>query len=104
MSTPIRVTVWGENVHEQKNKVVAEVYPKTMHGTIAEFLKCLAANLEAHVPTIDTSDPNGQEERAAYLALSTEYEAVAAQLALGVWLFFGASRLARCGSGCSRGA
>ena len=34
----IRVTVWGENVHEQKNKVVAEVYPKTMHGTIAEFL------------------------------------------------------------------
>ena len=31
----IRVTVWGENVHEQKNKVVAEVYPKTMHGTIA---------------------------------------------------------------------
>ena len=25
----IRVTVWGENVHEQKNKVVAEVYPKT---------------------------------------------------------------------------
>jgi len=34
----IRVTVWGENVHEQKNKVVAEVYPKTMHGTIAEAL------------------------------------------------------------------
>ncbi|GAB1480289.1 trehalose utilization protein ThuA [Paracoccaceae bacterium] len=34
----IRVTVWGENVHEQINKVVAEVYPKTMHGTIAEFL------------------------------------------------------------------
>jgi trehalose utilization protein len=24
----IRVTVWGENVHEQKNKVVAEVYPR----------------------------------------------------------------------------
>lgn len=34
----IRVTVWGENVHEQKNKVVAEIYPKTMHGTIAEAL------------------------------------------------------------------
>ncbi len=34
----IRVTVWGENVHEQKNKVVAQVYPKTMHGTIAEAL------------------------------------------------------------------
>ena len=35
---PIRVTVWGENVHEQKNRIVAEIYPKTMHGTIAEAL------------------------------------------------------------------
>ena len=34
----IRVTVFGENVHEHKNKVVAEVYPQTMHGTIAGFL------------------------------------------------------------------
>ena len=34
----IRVTVWGENVHEQKNKVVAEVYPKAIHGTIAAAL------------------------------------------------------------------
>jgi trehalose utilization protein len=35
---PIRVTVWGENVHENKNRIVAQVYPKTMHGTIAEAL------------------------------------------------------------------
>lgn len=34
----IRVTVWGENVHERKNKVVAGIYPKTMHGTIAAAL------------------------------------------------------------------
>jgi trehalose utilization protein len=34
----IRVTVWGENVHERKNKVVAKVYPLTMHGTIAAGL------------------------------------------------------------------
>lgn len=34
----LRVTVWGENVHEQKNRIVAGVYPKTMHGTIAEAL------------------------------------------------------------------
>ncbi len=34
----IRVTVWGENVHEHKNKVVAQVYPLTMHGTIAAAL------------------------------------------------------------------
>ena len=32
---PIRTLVWGENVHEQKNKVVAENYPNGMHNQIA---------------------------------------------------------------------
>src|SRR6185312_6306859 len=36
---PIRATVWGENVHEQKNKAVAENYPKGMHGQIAGVLE-----------------------------------------------------------------
>ena len=35
---PIRALVWGENVHEQKNKSVAENYPKGMHGQIAALL------------------------------------------------------------------
>lgn len=35
---PIRATVWGENIHEQKNKAVAENYPKGMHGQIAALL------------------------------------------------------------------
>ncbi len=35
---PIRVTVWGENVHEQKNKVVAGIYPNGMHAAIADAL------------------------------------------------------------------
>ena len=34
----IRALVWGENVHEQKNKFVAENYPKGMHGQIAALL------------------------------------------------------------------
>ncbi|MEF3046600.1 ThuA domain-containing protein [Pseudotabrizicola sp. L79] len=34
----IRVTVWGENVHEQTNKVVAGIYPQGMHRTIADAL------------------------------------------------------------------
>jgi trehalose utilization protein len=34
----IRTVVWGENVHEQKNRVVAEVYPKGMHACIADAL------------------------------------------------------------------
>lgn len=48
---------------------------------IAEFLRSLAENLEAHVPTIDTRDSNGQSERRAYVGLSKQYDAVAAQLA-----------------------
>jgi trehalose utilization protein len=34
----IRATVWGENVHEQTNKLVAGLYPKGMHGCIADAL------------------------------------------------------------------
>jgi trehalose utilization protein len=36
---PIRVTVWGENVHEKKNKMVASVYPQGMHECIAAALR-----------------------------------------------------------------
>lgn len=35
---PIGVVVWGENVHEQKNTVVAGLYPNGMHQTIADAL------------------------------------------------------------------
>ena len=35
----IRTVIWGENVHEQKNKVVAEIYPDGMHNCIAAALK-----------------------------------------------------------------
>jgi len=35
---PIRATVWGENVHEQKNRLVAELYPKGMHGALVDAL------------------------------------------------------------------
>jgi trehalose utilization protein len=33
--TPIRVTVWGENRHEQTEPHVAALYPDGMHGAIA---------------------------------------------------------------------
>src|SRR5438093_9502588 len=35
----IRVTVWNENIHEKKNKVVADIYPKGMHECIADALR-----------------------------------------------------------------
>ncbi len=36
MSEPVRVTVWGENRHEQIEEHVAKIYPQGMHTTIAE--------------------------------------------------------------------
>jgi trehalose utilization protein len=39
METKIRVTVWGENVHEQKHEVVRRIYPRGMHETIADAFR-----------------------------------------------------------------
>lgn len=38
MANRIRVTVWGENVHERKNALVRKVYPSGMHVTIAKAI------------------------------------------------------------------
>lgn len=38
MARKIRVTVWGENVHERKNPTVRRIYPDGMHTTIAEAI------------------------------------------------------------------
>ncbi|MDY3927923.1 MAG: ThuA domain-containing protein [Clostridia bacterium] len=34
----INVTVWNEYIHEKKEKSIAEIYPKGIHGAIAEML------------------------------------------------------------------
>lgn len=33
----IRVTVWNEYVHEREYEGIAKVYPKGIHGCIADF-------------------------------------------------------------------
>jgi trehalose utilization protein len=38
MARKIRVTVWNENKHEKSDAAVASVYPKGIHGAIAEAL------------------------------------------------------------------
>ena len=48
----IRVTVWGENVHEKKHPLVAEIYPRGMHACIAEALNT-APGIEATCATLD---------------------------------------------------
>lgn len=57
VATPIRVTVWGENFHEnsERDRVgMAERYPDGMHGAIAAGLKAsLGDQVEVRVATQD---------------------------------------------------
>ena len=48
----IRTVVWGENVHEQTNKVVAGIYPTGMHQCIADALNADPA-IQATTATLD---------------------------------------------------
>lgn len=39
MTEPLRVTVWGENVHEGRDAAVKEIYPDGMHATVADAIR-----------------------------------------------------------------
>lgn len=52
----IRVTVWNEYFHELKDENVAKVYPKGIHGTLAEFL----GTDDIQVTTVTQHDENGE--------------------------------------------
>ncbi len=51
----IRVTVWGENVHERTNATVRGVYPTGMHQCIADALNA-APGITASTATLDQPD------------------------------------------------
>ena len=57
----IRVTVWGENIHEHKLKAVGEIYPKGMHACIAQALG-KDPGLQATTATLDQPDHGLTEE------------------------------------------
>src|SRR5947208_16855782 len=50
----LRVTVWGENVHEHENPLVAKIYPDGMHCTIAD---AIAEEGDCEVRTATLQDP-----------------------------------------------
>jgi trehalose utilization protein len=52
MERMIRVTVWGENIHERKNAVVAKIYPDGMHECIAGGLR-EGSGLDVRIATLD---------------------------------------------------
>lgn len=51
-SVPIRVTVWNEFLHEQKNEAVKKIYPKGMHAVISSFLSA-HSDLKVRTATLE---------------------------------------------------
>jgi trehalose utilization protein len=49
----IRVTVWGENVHERRNPAVAAIYPDGMHAAIAARIREGVADADVRTATLD---------------------------------------------------
>jgi trehalose utilization protein len=50
----IRVTVWGENLHEKEHEAVQKVYPKGMHTAIAEGIsELLGQEVKVTIATLD---------------------------------------------------
>src|SRR2546423_13666153 len=54
MPQKLRVTVWGENVHERENPLVANIYPDGMHQTIAD---AISEDGDCAVRTATLQDP-----------------------------------------------
>lgn len=52
MTPPIRVTIWNEFVHERQNPAVAALYPKGIHGALAEAFE-KHADLRVRTATLD---------------------------------------------------
>jgi trehalose utilization protein len=50
----LRVTIWNENVHEQRDEAVRRIYPDGMHGAIADGLRReLGGNVTIRVATLE---------------------------------------------------
>ncbi|OHE80576.1 MAG: trehalose utilization protein ThuA [Verrucomicrobia bacterium GWF2_62_7] len=50
-NSKIRVTIWNENIHEQKEPSVRTIYPDGIHGALAKSLA--APDLEIRTATLD---------------------------------------------------
>ena len=54
VSEPIRVTVWGENVHEREEEHVRALYPDGMHAAVAAGLTALLGDrVSVRTATLD---------------------------------------------------
>jgi trehalose utilization protein len=57
MGNPIRVVVWGENLHEKEHEAVQRVYPDGMHNAIAAGLReMLGSDVVVRTATLDEEE------------------------------------------------
>ena len=61
MNTKLRVTVWGENVHERKHDFIRQIYPTGMHQCIADALN-EEPDIEARTATLEQPEHGLTEE------------------------------------------
>jgi trehalose utilization protein len=94
----IRVTVWGENVHEQTNAIVRDLYPTGMHQCITDALNA-APGIQATTATLDQPDhglPPGRLDQTDVLiwwghaAHGQVRDEIVEQVASAVWSGMGA--------------
>lgn len=61
---PLRALVWGENVHEQTNQIVADLYPDGLHSCIADVLR-QDPGIEAETAVLQDSEHGLTADRLA---------------------------------------
>ena len=62
---PLRVIVWGENVHETTDAAVAALYPDGMHCAIADGVRALLPEARVETATLQEPDHGLSEARLA---------------------------------------
>jgi trehalose utilization protein len=59
----MKVTIWGENVHEHRDESVAAIYPEGMHATIAAGLEAsLGEQVQVRTATLDQPEHGLSED------------------------------------------
>jgi trehalose utilization protein len=61
----LRITVWGENVHEHRSSKVKEIYPQGMHAAIARGLAGLLPSAEVTTATLQEPEHGLTAQRLA---------------------------------------
>ena len=64
----IKVTVWNEYLHEIQFKEIAAIYPKGIHGCIAEFLEKAGMEVLAIYDAFTYNKPKPDSERVYFVA------------------------------------